>query len=80
MGFSLVLQITLCVVAALLLLMPFRNRGRFREQVFQNPFYALMAKRRPDLTEHVVNLATAAWIFGVIVTVVVLCIGIQTFL
>lgn len=80
MEFGLVLQIALCVVGALFLLMPFSNRRRFREQVFLNPGFAWMAKRRPDLTERVVTFATVAWIFGVTVLVVLGWIAIPTLL
>lgn len=78
MEFGLVLQIALCVVGVLFLLKPFSSRRRFREQVFLNPGFAWMAKRRPDLTEHVVALATVAWIFGVTVVVILGWIAIPT--
>jgi apolipoprotein N-acyltransferase len=78
MGFDLLLKVALCVVGALFLLMPFSNRRRFREQVFLNPGFAWMAKRRPDLTERVVAFATVAWIFGVTGVVVLGWIAIPT--
>jgi purine-cytosine permease-like protein len=78
MGFGLLLKVALCVVGALLLVAPFSNRRRFRKLVFQNPVCVWMAKRRPDLSEQVVHLFTAAWIFGVIVVVVSCWIMIET--
>lgn len=78
-GFGLLLTAQWCVVGALFLLMPFRNRRRFRELVFQNPVCVWMAKRRPDLTEQVVTLYTVTWIFAVIVLVVLGSILIQSF-
>ncbi|GAA2236511.1 hypothetical protein GCM10010413_41090 [Promicromonospora sukumoe] len=67
---GLLLKVALSVVGALILVAPFSNPRRFREQVFRSPVGAWMTKRRPDLTERVVTLHTVAFFFGVIGLVV----------
>lgn len=72
MGFGLP-EALLCVFGAILLLVPFLKRRRFREMVLRWPSIgAWMAKRRPDLTEQVVTMYTVAWVFGVVALVAII--------
>jgi hypothetical protein len=76
MGFGLSAGL-LCLAGAILLVAPFAQRKRFREMILRPPgIVAWIAEKRPELTEQVVSLFTAAWVFGVVVIITVCLISI----